>query len=76
MFGKIIWGILAILFWPITLSIGAVILIWAIWTTFFTTKDRYRAPRNEETGEELKSFLMGGEWDEEDPPHDEQCINA
>ena len=76
MFGKIIWGILAILFWPITLSVGAVILIWAIWTTFFTTKDRYRAPRNEETGEELKSFLMGGEWDEEDPPHDEYCINA
>jgi len=75
-FGKIIWGILAILFWPITLSVGAVILIWAIWTTFFTTKDRYRAPRNEETGEELKSFLMGGEWDEEDPPHDEYCINA
>ena len=62
MFGKIIWGILAILFWPITLSVGAVILIWAIWTTLFTTKDRYRAPRNEETGEELKSFLMGGEW--------------
>lgn len=76
MFGKIILGILAIMFWPITLGVGAIILLWAVWVTFFTTKDRYRAPRNEETGEELQSFLMGGEWDEEDPPHDEHCINA
>ena len=76
MFGKIILGILAIMFWPITLGVGAIILLWAVWVTFFTTKDHYRAPRNEETGEELQSFLMGGEGDEEDPPHDEHCINA
>ncbi|MDA8549141.1 hypothetical protein N9K52_02435, partial [Litoricolaceae bacterium] len=64
------------MFWPITLGVGAIILLWAIWVTFFTTKDHYRAPRNEETGEELQSFLLGGEWDEEDPPHNEYCVNA
>jgi hypothetical protein len=75
-FGNIILGILAIIFWPVTLGVGAVILIWALWMTFVRTKDHYTPPRDEETGEELKSFLMGGEWDEEDPPTDEDCINA
>ena len=76
MFGKIFVGILAIIFWPITLGVGAIILIWAVWMAFFTSKDRYRAPRDEETGEEIKSFLMGGEWDGDYPPDDEHCINA
>ena len=76
MFGKIALGILAIMVWPITLGVGGLILIAALWKTFVDTKDHYRAPRNEETGEVLKSFLMGGEWDDEDPPSDEDCSNA
>ena len=76
MFGKIALGVLAIMVWPITLGVGGLILFAALWKTFVDTKDHYRAPRNEETGETLKSFLMGGEWDEEDPPHDEDCSNA
>jgi hypothetical protein len=75
-FGKIALGILAIMVWPITLGVGGLILIAALWKTFVDTKDHYRAPRDEETGEVLKSFLMGGEWDDEDPPSDEDCSNA
>lgn len=76
MFGKIILGILAIIFWPITLGVGGLILFFALWKTFINTKDHYRAPRNEETGEVLKSFLMGGEWDDDYPPDENHCINA
>ena len=76
MFGKIALGILAIMVWPITLGVGGLIIIAALWKTFVGTKDHYRAPRNEETGEVLKSFLMGGEWDDDDPPSDEDCSNA
>ena len=76
MFGNIIWGIIAIILWPITLTVGGLILLFALWKTFVDTKNHYKPPRDEVSGEILKSFIMGGAWTEESLPDDEKCTNA
>lgn len=69
------WGstvFLAVAFWPVT----ALVVLWSFWHTFATTKNLYSTPRDDETGEVLNGFLVGGKWKDDAPPDAHQCTNA
>ncbi|MDC1240883.1 hypothetical protein N8Z80_07625 [Litorivicinus sp.] len=71
---KIFNTILFIISLPITVPIFLLAMIHS-WST---TKDNYVPPRDPESGELLKSFYFGGEWDEDEDalPSDDDSLTA
>jgi len=69
----------AIIFWPISIALSSVFILilgWSFFSVWRSIDFEQQTTRDEKTGQLLTSFLMGGQWREDEAPSLEDCVNA